>query len=159
MTQTKTLTPSTTSPSPNILEQYASLRWQIAELEAQLKEIQSEAIAAAIEIISSGQAKNGKRLVYQSDIGTINLQFRTHKPKPSDHQDLETLAEFIELEAEDAQRKNAPAIAAVSEQISRLQKELEQLQQTDEGREYLAEYRQMSEKLTTKKPVLNVKLS
>jgi hypothetical protein len=142
----------------SVLDQYAALRWQIACLEAKLKEIEPMAIAQALDIIGNGKAANGKQIVYRTDTADITLQLRTDKPKPEDHPDLEFLKETISIEAEKAQRQNAQKIAQVKKEIMVLEAHLVGLMQTDDGLEYVAEYEEKIQELTTKKPILSVRL-
>jgi hypothetical protein len=145
-------------PTQSVLDQYAALRWQIACLEAKLKEIEPMAIAQALDIIGNGKAANGKQIVYRTDTADITLQLRTDKPKPEDHPDLEFLKETIEIEAQKAQRQNAQKIAQVKKEIMVLEAHLVGLMQTDDGLEYVAEYEEKIQELTTKKPILSVRL-
>jgi polyhydroxyalkanoate synthesis regulator phasin len=142
--------------TPN-LEKYASLRGKIAELEAQLKDIEELAIAEALDILANNE-EDSSRVVYRSPSATIILQLRTHKPKSSDNADLETLAELAEIEAQKAVTQNTQRILLLENQISELQEKMKQLNQTDEGRKYLAEYQEIEAKLITKKPILAVKI-
>jgi hypothetical protein len=116
------------------------------------------AIAQALDIVGNGKAANGKQIVYRTDTADITLQLRTDKPKPEDHPDLEFLKEIIEIEAEKAQRQNAQKIAQVKKEIMVLEAHLVGLMQTDDGLEYVAEYEEKIQELTTKKPILSVKL-
>ena len=139
------------------LEKYASLRRKIADLNAQLKEIEELAIAESLDILTNTE-EDGSRVVFRSPLATIILQFRPHKPKPSDHADLETLAELAFIEAEKATTQNTETLLSLEKQITELQEKMKQLQQTDEGRKYLAEYDEIESQLMTKKPILNVKI-
>lgn len=139
------------------LEKYASLRSQIAELEAQIKDIEELAIAESLDILANRE-EDSSQVVYRCSSATIILQFRTQKPKPSDHANLETLAELALLEAEKAVTQNTPRILLLETQITEFQEEIIQLKQTDEGRGYLAEYEKIEANLITKKPILNVRM-
>lgn len=141
--------------TPN-LEKYASLRRKIAELEAQLKDLENLAISEALDVLTNNEEDS--RVVYRSSSATIILQLRTYKPKPSDNADLETLAELAFIEAEKAVTENTERILLLENQISELYEQMKQLQQTDEGRKYLAEYQEIETKLITKKPILTVKI-
>lgn len=116
------------------------------------------AIAQALDILGNGKAANGKQIVYRTDTADITLQLRTDKPKPEDHPDLEFLKETIEIEAQKAQRQNSQKIAQVKKEIMVLEAHLVGLMQTDDGLEYVAEYEEKVRELTTKKPILSVKL-
>jgi hypothetical protein len=141
-----------------VLDLYANLRWQIACLEAKLKEIEPMAIAQVLDIIGNGKAANGKQIVYRTDPADITLQLRADKPKPEDHPDLECLKETIEIEAEKAQRQNAQKIAKVKKEIMVLEAHLVGLMQTDDGLKYVTEYEEKIRELTLKKPILSVRL-
>lgn len=149
---------TTNQETQSILDEYANLRWQKTVIEAKLREIEPLAIEKALDILGSGKAVNGKQVVYRTDTVDITLQLRTSKPKPEEHPDLETLQELIEIESEKAQRINSQAIASVEEEIALLEAHLGRLKQTDNGLEYTAEYEKLKTSLTTKKPILNVKL-
>ena len=142
----------------DILRDYADIRWQMATLEAKLKEIEPMAIKQALDIVTQGEAANAKRVVYRTDTVDIVLQLRTHKPNPQDHPDLETLKEFINLETEKAFQLNRDAIAKLEREIAVLQASLVGLKQTDDGLEYVAQYEELVTQLTTQKPILSVKL-
>lgn len=150
--------PTPAVQTPNILDEYADIRWQIAALTAKQKEIEPMAIERAMSIINDGMTANGKRVVYRTDNVDIVFQLRSRKPKPENHADLESLKESIELEAEKAQRRNREEIAEVEGEIALLQSRLATLQQTDEGRSYQAEYAELERRLTTLEPLLSVKL-
>ncbi len=141
-----------------ILDEYANLRWQKAVIESKLKEIEPIAVEEALNIIGNGKATNGKQKVYKGDNCDITLQFRTTKVKDSEYQDLEHLAEMIEIESEKACYENKKAIASLKQQIAVLEAELEELMNTPEGLEYRAEYEELRMQLSTKKPILAVKL-
>jgi hypothetical protein len=149
---------TTNQETQTILDEYANLRWQKTVIEAKLREIEPLAISTALDIVGSGKAANGKQVVYRTDTVDITLQFRTQEPKPEEHPDLETLKELIEIEEEKALRINANAIAKVKEEIALLEAHLMRLKQTDDGLEYTAEYEKLVKSLTTKKPILSVKL-
>ncbi len=157
-TITQTQTPETIETNQSILDEYANLRWQKALIEAKLKEIEPIAVSEALNLIGDGKAANGKQKVYSSDNCDITLQFRTTKVKDSEHQDLEHLAEMIEIESEKACHQNKEAIASLQQQIVVLEAELEELMNTAEGLEYRAEYEELRMQLSTKKPILAVKL-
>lgn len=142
----------------SILGEYADLRWQMAVLEAKLKEIEPLAIETAMNVVGSGQSPNGKRVAYRTEHADITLQFRTSEPKPGDHADLQTYKELIEIESEKACRANADVIAQVQQQIAVLEAQLVGLMQTDDGLELVAEYEELKQQLTTKKPMLSVRL-
>ena len=142
----------------DILRDYADIRWQMATLEAKLREIEPMAVKQALDIVSQGEAANAKRVVYRTDTVDIVLQLRTHKPNPQDHPDLETLKEFINLETEKAFQLNRDAIAKLEREIAVLEASLVGLKQTDDGLEYVAQYEELVTQLTTQKPILSVKL-
>ena len=141
-----------------ILDEYANLRCQKSVIEAKLKEIESIAVDEALNIIGEGLAANGKQKIYSSPLCDITLQFRTIKVEDSEHQDLEHLAEMIEIESEKACHQNKEAIASLKQQITALEAELEELMNTPQGNDYRAEYEELRMQLSTKKPILAVKL-
>jgi hypothetical protein len=62
-------------PTQSVLDQYAAFRWQIACLEAKLKEIEPIAIAQALDIIGNGKAANGKQIVVDINIIKVSKWF------------------------------------------------------------------------------------
>lgn len=140
------------------LSEYADLRWQKAVIEAKLKEIEPIAITEALDIINNKQTVNQKQKVYASDNCEIIVQFRNCVPKDHEHADLETLAEWIEIEKAKAQRQNREQIESIKQEITLLEAVLVGLENTPEGLEYVAESEQIKAQLTTKKPLLAVKL-
>ena len=155
--QTQTL-PINIEANQSILDAYANLRWQKALIEARMAEIEPIVVEEALNIIGDGLATNGKQKVYSSPLCDITLQFRTTKVKDSEHQDLEHLAEMIEIESEKASYENKEAIASIKQQIKVLEAELEELMNTPQGNDYRAEYEELRIQLSTKKPILAVKL-
>ena len=143
--------------STSILEEYGQLRWQKAILDAKLKEIESLAIDEALDIFSSGVTK-GKQIVYSSGQCDITIQFRSEKLQDSDNQDLEHLAQLIDIEMAKAQKENQAEIDLINHKIDELQQQLILLGNTPEGLQYQAEYQKLKQQLTTKKPILSVKL-
>ncbi len=156
--QTQTL-PINIEANQSILDEYANLRWHSSLIEAKLKEIEPIAVDEALNLIGDGKAANGKQKVYSSPLCDITLQFRTNKVKNSEHQDLEHLAEMIEIESEKACHENKEAIASLKQQIALLEAELEELMNTPQGNDYRAEYEELRMQLSTKKPILAVKLN
>ncbi|MDV3002464.1 MAG: hypothetical protein N5P05_004119 (plasmid) [Chroococcopsis gigantea SAG 12.99] len=144
--------------SREILAEYADVRWQIATLEAKLKEIEPIAVRQALTILENQETANGKRVIYRTDTVDIVLQLRSTKPKPEEYAELESLKELIDMEATKAQRQNREAIALTEQEISRLQANLTLLKQTDLGLQYLQQYVELEAQLTTLKPLLSVKL-
>jgi hypothetical protein len=144
--------------SQDILSDYADIRWQMACLEAKLKEIEPMAIERALTLINQGETTNGKRVVHRTATVDVTLQLRTSKPKPNDHPNLETLKELIDIESEKATQRNHEAISLVEQELAVLQSQLESLKQTDEGMNYQAQYEALTEQLTTQKPILCVRL-
>ncbi|MCT7957282.1 hypothetical protein [Laspinema palackyanum] len=145
----------------SLLETYGKLRWQKYILEQQIKELEPQAIQQAFEVLCQGETINGKRKVYESHNDypcSITLQFRTVKPKPSDDQDLESLAEAIALEQRKAEYHNADALQSIDAAIATLQAKRDQLSQTDAGRQLQAEYAAREAALTCKKPSFLVRL-
>jgi len=142
----------------DILRDYADIRWQMAVLEAKLKEIEPLAVQRAVDIVGGGEAANGKRVVYRTDTVDIVLQLRGYRPKPEDEPRLATLKESIDLEKEKALQTNRAAIAKLEREIAVLEAHLSGLKQTDAGLEYLAQYEELASELTTLKPILSVKL-
>lgn len=140
-----------------ILEEYAALRWQLAILDARKKEIEPLVIEAALSVLGSGASPNGKSVVYRSENADILLQLRTTEPKDTDHPDLEHLAEMVDIERSKALHANQAEIAKVQREIAVLQAVLVGLENTPQGLQYAAEYAELKESLTTKKPVLVVK--
>ncbi len=163
--QTQTL-PINIEANQSILDEYANLRWHSSLIEAKLKEIEPIAVDEALNIIGDGKATNGKQKVYSSPLCDITLQWSTTKVKDSEHQDLEHLAEMIEIESEKATHQNSEALseaapsatASIKQQIAVLEAELEELMNTPQGNEYRAEYEELRMQLSTKKPILAVKL-
>ncbi len=155
--QTQTL-PINIEANQSILDEYANLRWHSSLIEAKLKEIEPIAVEEALKIIGDGKAANGKQKVYSTDNCDITIQWSTTKVKDSEHQDLEHLAEMIEIESEKASYENSEAIASLKQQITVLEAELEELMNTPQGNEYRAEYEELRMQLSTKKPILAVKL-
>lgn len=151
-------TPSEVPTTQSILEEYGSLRWQKTVIEAKLKEIESLAIQQALDILGEGKAVNGKRIVHSTDTVEIVLQLRNHVPKPNEYPDLEHLQEMIEIEEAKAARQNADQIAQVQQKIAVLEAHLVGLTNTNAGLEYRAEFATLQQQLTTKKPILSVKL-
>ena len=145
--------------SPSALADYAQLRNQMASLQRQIKAKEEEAISEALTLISANQTVNGQCIVFSDRTLEIILQMRTTKPKASEHQDLETLAELIAVEQEKAEFENKDAISLITEQISALETQLTQLQMTEEGLKYQKEYQDIEKQMTTKKPILKVKFS
>lgn len=145
----------------SLLETYGQLRWQKYILEQQIKELEPQAIQQAFDVLCNGETVNGKRKVYQNTGQypcSISLQFRTVKPKPSDDQDLESLAEAIALEQRKAEYHNADALQSIDAAIATLQAKRDQLSQTDAGRQLQAEYATREAALTCKKPSFLVRL-
>ncbi len=118
--QTQTL-PINIEANQSILDEYANLRWHSSLIEAKLKEIEPIAVEEALKIIGDGKAANGKQKVYSSPLCDITLQWSTTKVKDSEHQDLEHLAEMIEIESEKACYQNKEAIASLKQQIALLE--------------------------------------
>ena len=155
---TQELTQAQTKLNQNILSEYADLRWQKTVIEAKLKEIEQMAITESLNIINNKQSANGKNKVYATDNCEIIVQFRTTKPKDNEHPDLETLAELIEIEKATAKSQNQEQIESIKQEIAVLQAILVGLENTNDGLKYVAEYEELKAQLTTKKPILAVKL-
>jgi hypothetical protein len=158
--QTEPTTPATTDAAQNhqLLEEYAQLRWQIAILEARKKEIEPLVTDAALSVLGSGKSPNRKSVVYRSENADILVQLRTTEPKDSEYPDLEHLAQMVDIERSKALHANQTQIAKVQREIAVLQAVLVGLENTPQGLLYAAEYAELKESLTSKKPVLVVKL-
>jgi hypothetical protein len=124
-----------------ILEEVTQLRWQQAILDAKLAELNPLALDAALFIVGSGQAANGKQIAYLKD-----------------QPELETLKELIEIEREKATRLNAKLIAALQQQIAALEAQLLDLTTTEEGDRLIIEYEELRRAFTCQQPILSVKL-
>ncbi|PSB00404.1 hypothetical protein [Merismopedia glauca] len=139
-----------------LLEQLADLRWQKSIIDAKLAEINPLAIEAATLIINNNRAANGKQIAYRNERSEITLQFRTTEPK--NHKELESLKNLIEVERDKATRLNAKSIVILQEQIAFLEGKLRELTNTPKGDKLVAKYEQLKMSLTTKQPMLSVKL-
>lgn len=139
----------------DILNSYAAIRVQIAALEAKKKELEPAAIQAALDIFAANSEKKGGKNVYQNDYGKIQLQFRTKKPNPDEHADLQTLDELIQLESEKAERENAQQIEEVRYSIAELEDILAKLTQTEKGSILAREREKLIERLTSKVPAIS----
>ncbi|MBW4622365.1 MAG: hypothetical protein KME17_23795 [Cyanosarcina radialis HA8281-LM2] len=150
------LTINSIESAQTILEEVTQLRWQQAILDAKLAELNPLAVDAALLIVGSGQAANGKQIAYRNERAEIVLSFRSNCPK--DQPELETLKELIEIEREKATRLNAKSIAAFQQQIATLEAQLVDLMTTEEGDRLIMEYEDLRRSFTCQQPILSVKL-
>jgi hypothetical protein len=145
--------PSSTLSDPStILAEYAKLRWQLIALETQRRQLEQVVIPVALNQIQA--ASDARHEVWRDEGCQIILQFRPTQPKATDHPELESLAELIELEAEKAKQIHQEAIAALTTQIQALQSQLEHLSLTDTGRDLQAQYQALATELAELRPVL-----
>jgi hypothetical protein len=155
-----TTAPATTEAEQNrkLFQEYAQIRWQLSILDARKQELEPLVIEAALSVLGSGESPNGKSVVYRSENADILLQLRTTEPKDSEYPDLEHLAQMLDIERSKALHANQTQIAKVQREIAVLEAVLVGLENTPQGLEYAAEYAELKESLTSKKPVLVVKL-
>ncbi len=135
------------------LTQLIQLRRQRTALETQEEAIKKQAIQEALLIY---RTKPVTHKVYQSGDATILLKFVTHRPKPEEHAELTNLTKQIDLEKEKAFAQNHLEIEQLQAQISTLQEQLEQLQQTPKGEQLEKDYQALETALTTQTPQLAI---
>lgn len=135
------------------LTQLIHLRRQRVALDVQEKQIQKQAIQEALLIYRTNPTTHK---VYRSEDASIILKFVTHRPKSKENAELASLAQQIDLEKEKASIQNKLEIEQLKSKISFLQEQLEQLQQTLEGKKLEKEYQALETALTTQSPQLAV---
>jgi len=102
------------------LEQLANLRVEVQQVEAKIESVMGDAIIEAIDLVSDGQALNGKKMVYNNDAAKIYLVFRTKYLTPEEDTLLKRLDEDILNETLNIAERNAAKIQEIEAQIKEL---------------------------------------